>query len=93
MADLKKWCQPETTKKEVYEGFYPVVISMVKTFEKDAEKDDVKFKREVVALTFKTLTEVPFPDKTSGQIIVEHQRFERHCKSSRNLRINKYRPA
>lgn len=71
MVDIKKWCQPEATKKPVYEGFYPAIISMVKTFEKDAEKNDIKFKREVVSLTFKTLADVPMPDKTSGQIIVE----------------------
>ena len=75
MADIKKWCQPEATKKEVYEGFYPVLISMCKAFEKEAEKDDRKFQREVVAVTFKTLVDVPFPDKTSGQIIVEQQYY------------------
>lgn len=75
MADIKKWCQSEATKKAVYEGFYPAVISMVKTFEKDAEKNEIKFKREVVALTFKTLAEVPFPDQTSGQIIIEQQYY------------------
>lgn len=73
MADIKKWCQPETTKHAIFDGFYPVVISMGKTFEKEVEKDDKTFKREVVALTIKTLGDVPFPDGTSGKIIVEQQ--------------------
>lgn len=73
MADIKKWCQPETTKHAIFDGFYPVVISMAKTFEKRVEKDDKPFTRDVVALTFKTLADVPFPAGTTGKIIVEQQ--------------------
>lgn len=75
MADIKKWCQPEPTKKAVYEGIYPAVISIAKTFEKEVEKNGVKVKREITALTFKTLADVPFPDKTSGQIILENSYY------------------
>ena len=31
MADIKKWFQPEITKKAIYEGIYPVVITAAKT--------------------------------------------------------------
>jgi hypothetical protein len=75
MADIKKWALPETTKKPVFEGIYPAVISMSKLFTKEVEKDDKKFQREIVSLTFTTLTEVPFPDKTNGKITVEQQYY------------------
>ena len=71
MSEIKKWFQPETTKKAVYEGLYPVVITAAKAFTKEAEKDDKTFDREVIALTFKTLQDVPFPDQTTDRIIVE----------------------
>ena len=32
MADIKKWFQPEITKKEIYEGIYPVVITAAKAY-------------------------------------------------------------
>lgn len=73
MADIKKWALPETTKKPIFEGIFPVVISMSKLFTKEVEKDDKKFQREIVSLTFTTLSEVPFPDKTNGKIVVENQ--------------------
>ena len=76
MADIKKWFQPEITKKTIYEGIYPVVITTAKTFAKEAKReDDSTFQREVVALTFKTLTDVPFPDKTTGRIVVEQNYY------------------
>lgn len=75
MTEIKKWFQPETTKKAIYEGIYPVVITAAKAFTKEAEKDDKTFEREVIALTFKTLQDVPFPDKTTDRIIVEQQYY------------------
>ena len=76
MADIKKWFQPEITKKEIYEGIYPVVITAAKAFTKEAKKeDDSTFQREVIALTFKTLTNVPCPDKTTGRIVVEQNYY------------------
>lgn len=78
--DIKKWFQPEPTKKAVYEGIYPVVITNAKAFEKEQDKEDdngkkYSVKREVVALTFKTLSKVPFPDQTSDYIVVEQQYY------------------
>ena len=76
MADIKKWFQPEITKKAIYEGIYPVVITAAKAFTKEAKReDDSTFQREVIALTFKTLTDVPFPDKTTGRIVVEQNYY------------------
>lgn len=75
MVDIKKWALPETTKKAIFEGIYPVVISMSKAFTKEVERDDKKIQREVVSLTFTTLTDVPFPDKTNGKLIVEQQYY------------------
>lgn len=75
MANIKKWCLPETTKKAVYEGIYPAVISMSKLTSKEVEKDDVKFIREIVSLSFTTLASVPFLDQTNGKICVEQQYY------------------
>ena len=75
MADIKKWCVPETTKKAVFEGVYPLVISMAKLTNKEVEKDDRKFQREIVALTMSTLQNVPFPDGTEDKIVVEQQYY------------------
>jgi len=75
MADIKKWCLPEPTKKPVYAGIYPVVISMSRFSTKEVEKDEVKFNREVVSLTFTTLGVVPLPDGTNGKICVEQQYY------------------
>ena len=77
MANIKKWCIPETTRKAIYAGIYPAVISMAKVFSKEIEKDDVKTMVEIVSLTLTTLQEVPFPDQTNGKIVVEQQyRFD-----------------
>lgn len=75
MSDIKKWFQPETTKKAVYEGIYPVMITAAKNFTKESEKDNQTINREVVAVTFKTLSEVPFPDKTSEKIVLEQNYY------------------
>lgn len=76
MSEIKKWFQPETTKKAVYEGIYPVVITAAKAFTKEVEREDNStFVREVIALTFKTLQDVPFPDKTNDRIIVEQNYY------------------
>lgn len=71
MTDIKKWFQPETTKKQVFDGIYPVMISQAKTYAKEVEKEKVMVQREVVELTFKTLhKEIPFPDKSKDLIVV-----------------------
>ncbi len=75
MTNMKNWVQPEVTTKEIYEGFYPVVIAMSKLFDKKMEKDGVVTVRQTLALTFKTLQEVPFPDKTQGKIVVEQEYY------------------
>lgn len=75
MSEIKKWFQPETTKKAIFEGIYPVVITAAKSFTKETEKGEKTVEREVLALTFKTLSDVPFPDKTTGRILVEQQYY------------------
>lgn len=75
MGDIKKWFQPETTKKEVYEGIYPAVITAAKSFTKETEKDGKTVNREVIALTFKTLQPVPMPDKTNEKIVLEQNYY------------------
>lgn len=77
MANIKDWYQPETTKKAIYEGIYPAIISMAKVFSKEAETDDgVKFQRRTITLTFKSLSEVQFPDGTTGNIVVDQNYFQ-----------------
>lgn len=73
MADIKEWCQPETTKKAIYDGLYPVVITACSAFANKIEEDGGSYIDRGVSLTFKTLTDVPFPDQTNGRIIVEKQ--------------------
>lgn len=77
--DISKWFEDEPTKKMIFEGIYPVIISTVKAFDKDKEVEEngkkyIK-KREVISLTFKTLQAVPFPDKTQNNIIAEQQYY------------------
>lgn len=75
MGNLKKWFVPEVTKKEVFEGLYPVVITAAKVFTKEVEKDDKTFNREICSVTFKTLQNVHFPDKTEEKIVVEQNYY------------------
>lgn len=73
--EIKKWFMPELTKKEVHEGFYPVMITAAKCYTKEAEKDGKTFEREVIELTFKTLQDVPFPDGTTDKILVNQNYY------------------
>ena len=59
MGNLTNWFMPEKTSKAVWEGVYPVVITAAKLFQKEKETDDNKtVMRDVVELTFKTLSKV-----------------------------------
>jgi hypothetical protein len=73
--DISKWYKAETTTKQVFEGIYPVVIVGVRTFTKEAEKDGKPYNREVLEMTFKTTQDVPFPDNTTGKIVVKQNYY------------------
>lgn len=75
MANMKNWVQPEVTTKAIYDGFYPSIIAMSKLYDKKMEKDGKEVIRQTLALTFRTLQEVPFPDQTTGKITVEQEYF------------------
>ena len=79
MGNLTEWYEPEQTKKTIYEGIYPATIIASKTFEKEQDVEEngkkKKRKKKVVSLTFKTNQAVPFPDKTTDNIIVEQQYY------------------
>ena len=73
--DISKWYKAETTTKQVFEGIYPVMISGVRTFTKEAEKDGKPYNREVLEMTFKTTQDVPFPDGTNDKIVVKQNYY------------------
>lgn len=73
MANIKNWALPESTRKQVFEGIYPCVISLTRLFSKEKEKNGETINTEVVSLTFTTLQGVPFPDGTEDKITVENQ--------------------
>ncbi len=76
MGNLTNWFIPEKTTKAVYEGVYSVLITAAKLFQREKETDDNKtIMRDVVELTFKTLSKVPFPDKTEDNIVVSQQYY------------------
>lgn len=76
MGNLTNWFMPEKTSKAVWEGVYPVVITAAKLLQKEKETDDNKtVMRDVVELTFKTLSKVKFPDNTEDNIIISQQYY------------------